>query len=250
MHKFFVEQNNINDDIAIIYGEDVKHIYKVLRLKPSDEVLINNSNGLEYLGEILEIDKTQVKVCLKEKYSISNESNISVTLFQGIPKGSKLDYIVQKGVEVGINDFYLVETKRVIVKGEKDESRKLERLNKISKEAAKQSKRSIIPWVNSKISFSDMLSKLKEYDVIIVPYENKEEYGIKKLFLEKKDISIKKVAIIIGPEGGFEEEEINLLEQQKSSIVTLGPRILRTETAGVIAAAIVLYEIGDIGGKI
>lgn len=246
MHKFFVTPNNIEGQKAIIQGDDVKHIYKVLRLDVGDEIIINNSQGQEYLGSIADINKSFVAVNLLEAVEKNAESSIQIDLYQGLPKSSKMDYIVQKATEIGVNSVTPIITERVVVKSELGEFKKTDRWKRIALEACKQCKRTIIPDVNAPIIFDDLIEKLKDYDLIVVPYENKEDYGIKKMCESIKEV--KSVAIIIGPEGGFEEEEIKLLEDIGAHIVTLGPRILRTETAGIVTAAVLQYELGDLGG--
>lgn len=250
MHKFFTEENNFYNNSAKIIGDDVKHIYKVLRLTEGEEVIINNTKGREYLAKIKDIMKTEVDVDIIEELTINNESPVKITLFQGMPKAQKMDLIVQKCTELGVNEIFTVITSRVDVKL-KGEFKKIDRLNRISKEAAKQSKRSIIPKVYEPISFKEVLEKIKDMDLFIVPYENAENFGIKKLMdsIESKT-KVKSVGIIIGPEGGFEEEEIKELKENGAYVVTLGKRILRTETAGFVAASLIQYELGDLGGSI
>ena len=248
MHKFFTDENNIYGHSAKIIGDDVKHIYKVLRLNIGEEIIINNTKGKEYLAKIKDITKTEVDVQIIEELSINNESPVEITLFQSIPKSQKMDLIVQKCTELGVNKIVAVITSRVDVKL-KGEFKKIDRLNRISMEAAKQSKRSIIPKVYEPISFQDVLDEMKNIDLFIVPYENAEDFGIRNLMktIDNKD-KIKTVGIIIGPEGGFEDEEIKKLKENGAYIVTLGKRILRTETAGFVAASLNQYEQGDLGG--
>ena len=253
MHKFFTEPHNISDDKGIIVGDDVKHIYKVLRLNEGEEVVLNNCEGTEYLGKINSINKREVIIDIIEKLDTNNESDIKIHLFQGLPKGQKMDLIVQKGTELGINEFIPTITRRVDVKL-KGEFKKLDRLNRIALEASKQSKRSIIPKVKEVINFDEAMSQLKDMDLVLVPYENAENFGIKTLMRqlreENVDLSyIHNVGIVIGPEGGFEEEEITALSNQGAYIVTLGKRILRTETAGFTATALIQYELSDLGGN-
>ncbi|GAA0718865.1 16S rRNA (uracil(1498)-N(3))-methyltransferase [Clostridium malenominatum] len=250
MHKFFVPEEFIFEEEAIIEGDDVKHIYKVLRLSLGEKVTINNCNGQEYLGVIKEITKKEVRVELKEKLHINNESSVEIYLFQGLPKSSKMDLIVQKNCELGIREITPIITERVIVKSEIGEYKKLDRWVRIALEASKQSKRTLIPKINSPIEFEELLDKLKEMDLIVVPYENEEGFGIKNLVGTLRDKEIKKVGVIIGPEGGFEEKEIQVLRSIGAHIVTLGPRILRTETAGFVCTSLIMYELGDLGGKI
>lgn len=247
MHKFFTPAENIIENFAKIIGDDVKHIYKVLRLTEGDTVVLNDCEGNEFLASIKDISKSEVNLEIKEKLDFNNESKINITLFQGIPKAQKMDLIVQKGTELGINIFRPIVTDRVDVKV-KGEFKKLDRLNRIALEACKQSKRSIIPKVLEPITMDELVIKLEDYDLIVVPYENAEEYGIKRLSKEINKENIKNVGIVVGPEGGFEKEEIEILKNAGGKIVTLGKRILRTETAGFVAATLIQYELADLGG--
>lgn len=253
MHKFFVDPKYITGDTAIICGDDVKHIYKVLRLQPGEKVGINNTKGKEFLAEIQDVSKTQVTVNILEELATNNESPIEVYLFQGIPKSSKMDFIVQKCTELGVFKITPLITERVIVKNEIGEFKKVDRWQKIALEACKQSKRTIIPEIETPIDFKEFKARIKSMDLMIVPYENEKGTGIKNVINEIKEINeinkIKKVGIVIGPEGGFEEEEIYELISLGAKIVTLGPRIMRTETAGMVSLSLIMYELGDLGGE-
>ena len=163
-----------------------------------------------------------------------------------------MDLIVQKGTELGVTEFIPTITHRVDVKL-KGEFKKLDRLNRVALEAAKQSKRSIIPKVSEPIEFDEMIEKINSLDLVLVPYENAENFGIKKLVnnLEKNGSieKIKSVGIFVGPEGGIEEDEIEKLKENGAHIITLGKRILRTETAGFVATSLIQYELSDLGGN-
>ena len=250
MHKFFTPKENFIENTAKILGDDVKHLYKVLRLNEGDKIVLNNCDGDEFLAEIRTITKQEVIVDIEEKLEINNESEVKIYLFQGLPKAQKMDLIVQKGTELGITEFIPTLTERVDIKL-KGEFKKLDRLNRIALEAAKQSKRTIIPKVSEPISFEEALKRMESLDLVIVPYENAENFGIKTLFNDENiDTSkIKKVGILVGPEGGFELNEISRLKENGAYIVTLGSRILRTETAGFVATSLVQYELGDLGGS-
>ena len=250
MHKFFTPKENFIDNEAKILGDDVKHLYKVLRLNEGDKIVLNNCDGEEFLASISTITKQEVIVEIEEKLQINNESSVKIYLFQGLPKAQKMDLIVQKGTELGITEFIPTLTDRVDIKL-KGDFKKLVRLNRIALEAAKQSKRSIIPNVVDPISFDEALDKMNNLDMVIVPYENAENFGIKTLFnhTDLDRTKIKTVGILVGPEGGFEEDEINRLKENGAYIVTLGSRILRTETAGFVATSLVQYELGDLGGN-
>lgn len=249
MHKFFTPSEYVFGDYAKIIGDDVKHIYKVLRLSEGEEVVLNDCNGTEYLAKINEVTKSEVILDIVKKLDLNNESNIEIVLFQGMPKAQKMDLIVQKGTELGITKFVPLITDRVDVKL-KGDFKKLDRLNRIALEACKQSKRSIIPRVLKPIKINDLIKEIKEFDLLIVPYENKEDFGIKSLMKDLDKNSIKRIGIVVGPEGGFEEAEIEKLKTEGAYIITLGKRILRTETAGFVATSLIQYELGDLGGKI
>lgn len=254
MHKFFTSKELIDGNIGKIIGDDVKHIMKVLRLTTGEEVILNNCEGVEYLAQIDMVNKQEVTLNIIKTIEGSNESAIEIVLYQGLPKSQKMDLIVQKGTELGIYEFKPVITSRVDVKL-KGEFKKLDRLNRISLEAAKQSKRSIVPKVLDPIEFEDVLKEIEDLDLMLVPYENSEGFGIKTLMNNlakenKKLDNIKTVGILVGPEGGFEEEEIARLKDKGAHIVTLGKRILRTETAGFVAASLIQYELSDLGGVI
>lgn len=245
MHKFFVGNNQIDNNSIYIAGKDLIHIKNVLRLKPGDKIEIS-CEGNNYLTEIMEITKENVRTKIINASIGDREPSIEITLYQGLAKGSKMDLIIQKCVEIGVKDFYAIETDRAVVKinDKKKEESKLKRWQSIAEEAAKQSKRDYIPNVKGIIRFQDMINNLNEENNIIVPYENEENLSIKDGL---KTVKGNKINLIIGPEGGFESNEIKSLEAIGASIVTLGPRILRTETAGLVASTIILYELGDLG---
>lgn len=252
MHKFFTPKELINGDVAKIIGDDVKHIYKVLRISEGEKVTLNNCEGIEYLGKVTSVSKQEALIEILEKLELNNESDIKIYLFQGLPKSQKMDLIVQKGTELGITEFIPIITHRVDVKL-KGEFKKLDRLNRIALEAAKQSKRSIIPKVSEPIEFEEVLERINSLDLLIVPYENANNFGIKTLInkLRKENIidNVKSVGIFVGPEGGIEEYEIERLKDKGAHIVTLGKRILRTETAGFVATSLIQYELSDLGGN-
>ena len=252
MHKFFTPKELINGDVAKIIGDDVKHIYKVLRISEGEKVTLNNCEGVEYLGKVTSVSKQEVLIEILEKLESNNESDVKIYLFQGLQKSQKMDLIVQKGTELGITEFIPTITHRVDVKL-KGEFKKLDRLNRIALEAAKQSKRSIIPKVLEPIEFDEVLEKMNSLDLLIVPYENANNFGIKTLINELRKgntiDNIKNIGIFVGPEGGIEEYEIERLKDKGAHIVTLGKRILRTETAGFVATSLIQYELSDLGGN-
>lgn len=257
MDRFFVEPEHLNLDDKTLYidGEDVKHISKVLRYGQGDEIEVCDSNGHEYICRIESIDKTRIDLSIVDEVDINRESRIRVSLYQGVPKSTKMEIILQKLTEAGVDEIVLVNTKRSVVniKGDKAD-RKFDRWERIIYEAAKQCKRGMIPKLRGILSFKEALEDMGKNDINICPYEVEKSLGIKealqtgqvKKILENKDEV--RVGIFIGPEGGFAEEENEMVKTAGIASVTMGPRIFRTETASIVATAITLYELGDIGG--
>ena len=246
MHKFFVQDSSIEKPYIYIYGDDIAHISKVLRLKKNDSIQVS-CNGFEYICSIMQIDKDRVTCIINSEFKNNTEPDVHVTLFQGLPKAAKMDFIIQKCVEAGIYRIQPVLTKRVVLDLEgKDLKGKMERWNRISLEAAKQSNRGIVPPVLKPVTFDTALDAASTMDLSIIPYEDEKTTDIKDVF--KKHAGIINAGIFIGPEGGFEKEEIDKCSERNIIPVTLGPRILRTETAGLVTAVLILFETDNMGG--
>ena len=251
MPKFFVKQEQINGDIIIIQGQDVNHIKKVLRAKIGDELQICNSqNGENFLCDIKEIENEKILCKIKQEIEEKVESNIEVTIFQGLPKADKMEYIIQKSVELGVYDITPVEMKRCVVKlNEKDKNKKELRWQKISEVAAKQCGRDIIPQINKTINIKDICELIKKYDIVLVAYENEKEKTLKEQLkllkeqTEQKKDKVIKIGIVIGPEGGLEEQDVEILKENGAKIITLGKRILRTETVALNVLSVIMYEL-------
>ena len=250
MDRFFTPKNNINleQNTCIIEGEDVKHISRVLRSRENDKLEVCDMENNEYICEIKEINKDNILLDIIEKVNIKRESNLKVKLYQGMPKGTKMELILQKLTEIGVDEIVLVQAKRSVTKiDNKKEDKKIERWERIIYEAAKQSKRGKIPKLTGVLTFKEALADMQNNDLNICPYENERTISIKEAI---KDSSANTIGIFVGPEGGFEEEEIEKIQEIDGKVVSLGPRILRTETASVVASSIVLYELSDLGGNI
>lgn len=250
MDRFFTPKNNINleQNTCIIDGEDVKHISRVLRCKENDKLEVCDMDNNEYICEIREINKDNILLDIIEKVNIKRESSLKVKLYQGMPKGTKMELILQKLTEIGVDEIVLVQTKRSVTKiDNKKEDKKIERWERIIYEAAKQSKRGKIPTLRGVLTFKEALEDMKNNDLNLCPYENERTISIKECL---KDVSADTIGIFVGPEGGFEEDEIEKIQDIDGKVVSLGPRILRTETASVVASSIVLYELSDLGGNI
>ena len=254
MPKFFIKQNQIENNQIKIIGNDINHIKNVLRAKVGEEIEICNSDLQEnYICKIKTIEKEKINLEIIEKISSISESNIKVTIFQGIPKADKMELIIQKSVELGVYDITPVEMKRCVVKlQEKDKIKKIERWQKISEVAAKQSGRDYIPKVNNCIRLKEILNQRSEYDEIILAYEKEKENTlkqeisqIKQKFNSKLKAEELKIGIIIGPEGGIDEEEEKMLRENGIRVITLGNRILRTETVALNMLSIIMYELEE-----
>lgn len=249
MPRFFVKSAQIEQEKINIIGEDVKHIKSVLRKMPGDTVEIcNQEDRKAYECEIIEIkeDKIINKIIKELEFQ---ENQIKVDIYQGLPKADKMELIIQKSVELGVNAIIPVEMKRCVVKlDSKSADKKTERWQKIAESAAKQSGRNTIPEIKPLIKVEDIIKSKNEYDSIIVCYENEKDNTLKKELLQLKEISQRSgkvnIAVVIGPEGGLEEKDVENLKQNGAKIVTLGNRILRTETVALNVLSIIMYELG------
>ena len=221
MPKFFANQEQVDEEKIKIIGNDVNHIKNVLRKKVGDKLTICNTfNMKDYVCEILKIDEDYIQCEIKEELENNTESNIKVTIMQGLPKADKMELIIQKSVELGVYDITPIEMKRCVVKlNEKDKQKKIQRWQKISEVAAKQCGRNIIPNINSVINIKNICNLIKEYDIVLVAYENEQEVTIKqelKKIKEKYNNKEIKIAVVIGPEGGISPEEVALLQEHRS----------------------------------
>lgn len=247
MPRFFINSKDIFDDNINVTGEDYNHIKKVLRLKCGEIITLSDGEGLEYVAEIVEFGDGFVHTKVIESFKNTTEPPVKVTLYQGLPKSDKMDFIIQKSVELGISKIVPVLTERTVVRldSEKDALKKCERWNRISLEAAKQCNRGIIPKIEIPISFKEAIKQTEDKALSLIPYEKEAKNSLKRV-LERVD-SISDISVFIGPEGGFTEQEIEEAVSSGLSSVTLGPRILRTETAGIAVLSILMYELGDVG---
>lgn len=248
MYKFFVKDDQINDNKIQIIGKDVNHIKNVLRLQ-KDEVIqaCNIDTSKSYITRIVELSNDCVIVEVLEECNESTETKILVHIFQGLPKQEKMETIIQKATEIGVSDITPVKMERCVVKlDEKTASKKIERWQKIAEVAAKQSKRDKIPNVHSCVNLKSIYEKLEEYDIVIMAYEEERENHIKQILTNLPHERELKIAVIIGPEGGIAKEEVKLLNELSNlKTVTLGRRILRTETASLVLASVIMYEFDE-----
>lgn len=247
MARFFVNESDITGQLVKISGPDAHHISRVLRLKPDDYIEVVLGSGKIGKVKLIAFADDLVEGQIVQSYQADQESPINLRLYQGLAKGDKMDLVVQKAVELGVTEIIPFSSRFTVVKldGAAAEKRR-QRWQRIAEEAAKQCRRTQIPNVSPVMGFQEVLDQLSVRDeehLVLLPYENEERQGIKDLEVG----SCSTVSVIIGPEGGFHVQEVEGAQQIGAKIITLGPRILRTETAGLVALSLVGYRWGDLG---
>ena len=240
MYHFFVEPHQIGAEEIRIEGSDVNHIRNVLRMKPGEEILISSREGGDYFCRVEELEPEYVSAKIQEEWE-NKELPARIHLFQGLPKGDKMELIIQKAVELGVNSITPVMTRRCVSRPDaKSMKKKLERYNRIALEAAKQSGRGIIPQVNPLLELDQALGQMQQSGCPILFYENATAPARQLL-----QSATGEIAILIGAEGGFDEDEVERAKDAGCSILSLGKRILRCETAPLAALSIIMYETGN-----
>lgn len=247
MHQFFIESKLEAPEFVWIEGEDARHIERVLRMRVGELVYIVLNHQVQWQGEIEAFDSGRVQVALVEKMPAPEADPARIVLYQGIPKSDKMDWIVQKATELGVEGIVPVQMKRSVSRIEKKDKaeKKRTRWQRIADEAAKQSKRLTIPRVELAVDFKTFIDDLEPNSQVLVAYEDEKHQGLHKPLLAV-DPS-KPIGIVVGPEGGFEADEIDALRTAGAEIIGLGRRILRTETASLALIALIQYECGDLG---
>lgn len=247
MQKFFVKTNQIENKKITIIGTDVNHIANVLRMKQGEKILIGDKETLKkYIVKIEEIKKEEIITSIEEILDIQVESNVKIDLYQGLPKADKMELIIQKTTEIGIENIIPIDMVRCVVKlEEKEAKKKIERWQKIAETAAKQSKRDKVPQIKNKVKLKQILEKIKEYDMFLVAYEEETKCMLKQELKKIENKENYKIGILVGPEGGIDAKEIEILKESGAKIISLGKRILRTETAPITMVSNILYELED-----
>ncbi len=244
MHQFFVDPHQIQGNRILIEGSDVNHIKNVLRMKVGEELAVSNGqDGKEYGCTILEFQEDSIVCELRSVKEDGAELSSQVYLFQGLPKADKMEMIIQKCVELGVHAIVPVATKRCVVKlDDKKAKSKITRWQGIAEAAAKQSKRRIVPQIMDVMSFRQAIGFVQDFEVKIIPYELAEDMAKTKEIIQ----AIKpgqRIAVFIGPEGGFDESEVSEALSSGTEPITLGKRILRTETAGFTVMSWIMYQL-------
>ena len=244
MYQFFIEDENAAEDFVTIEGSDVNHIKNVLRMKPGEKIRVCTRNGQNYFCSISDITESFVRADILEKEAESTELPCRIYLFQGLPKNDKMEWIIQKTVELGVYEVIPVAMKNCVVKlDEKKAAKKLQRWQAIAESAAKQSKRTVIPAVKQPVTYKEALKIASELDITLVPYENERGMDATREIMGQLKVG-QTIGVVVGPEGGFAPEEIALVDEHATMHrISLGRRILRTETAGLAALAMLVYNL-------
>ncbi len=240
MTRLFAQEKLSDRDTIELNEEDSRYISQVLRMRPGEEVTVVDADGLELICEISEITKKQVTLNINDRRENSSEPPFKVTLFQCVSKGERMDLTVQKCTELGVSSIVPVLSERCVVKmNAKDSKGKIDRWQKIALEASRQSGRGIVPKIEEPMPLEKAYELISDYDLTIFPWEEETGKGLKSAL---QSFNGKKIAIFIGPEGGFSQKEADDAVDRGAIRVTLGPRILRTETAGAAVLAMIIYE--------
>ncbi len=246
MHRFFVSAQAINDNRVTLRGTIVHQMRDVLRMKLGDEVVLLDNTGAAYRVQLTLLEREVVRGRVADKWKLDTEPRARITLYQGLMKGQKFEWVLQKGTELGIADFVPVLSARCILGSLDDVSEaRMERWQRIVVEAAEQAGRALIPRLAAAMLFARACESAPRYGLSLIPWEGEHALGLREA-LQRVPPS-KEINLFIGPEGGFAEEEITTAKEFGVIPVTLGPRILRAETAGLAAAAAILFELGDFG---
>lgn len=245
MQNFFVTPSQVEGESIYIEGSDVNHIRHVLRMRIGEELMVSDGNNQRYRCTVSGFEEERVELRIVETLEADTELPSRIYLFQGLPKQEKMELIVQKCVELGVYEVIPVAMKRCVVKfDDKKAQKKRERWQEIARSAAKQAGRSRIPQVSEVMSYKDALQKAQELDVLLIPYELARDMKETKEILRSIQPG-QSVGIFIGPEGGFEKEEVELALSSGAKEITLGRRILRTETAGLSIVSVLMFHLEE-----
>ena len=248
MHQFKVKSEDLSKEIFEMTGDEAQHLICVLRLKKNDFVSLFDGMGKKVIATIIAINRDSVKLKIIETRVLDAEPMVEITLYQSIPKKDKFEWIIQKATELGAKQIVPIITERTIVNiTNENVAKKLLRWQKIAQEASKQSNRACIPLVSEPMPFNKILNNLN-HDLVLFLWNSEQSEKIKTVLDKFNGAKLKSVGVFIGPEGGWSPSEIEIAKTKNIISVSLGPRILRTETASLTVLTILLYEFGDIGG--
>ncbi|TCZ77021.1 16S rRNA (uracil(1498)-N(3))-methyltransferase [Paenibacillus albiflavus] len=248
MQRYFIASNQFGDHKVTITGDDAHHLIRVMRAEIGDECICSDGISKEALVKITAIDKVIVEAEITQHLSMTAEPAVQVWVAQSLPKADKMELVIQKGTEIGATGFIPFISERTVVQYDaKKEAKRAERWNKIAKEAAEQAHRNRIPAIESVHSWKQLLASLNEFDAVWICYEQEGELGFRSLVRTALANQATKVLLIVGPEGGFTAEEVQAVTTAGGKSISLGQRILRTETAAMVGLTCILYESGEMG---
>lgn len=243
MYRFFVPEENLREKQIVIQGDDVNHIKNVLRMPVGERVTISCGKGVDYVCSIAKLGEHEIVLDIQEKQPVKTELPVEIILFQALPKKDKMELVIQKAIELGVSRVVPVKAKRCVVKlDDKKEEKKITRWQAIAEAAAKQSGRGIIPEIHSVLGFEQALAMAEKLATVLIPYELCENMT-DSVQAMKKAAAGKSIGIFIGPEGGFERSEVEQAIDHGAIPISLGKRILRTETAGLAALSVLMFMI-------
>ncbi len=244
MSRFYSSPDNIKEEHIYIKGDEAHHVYKVMRLRPNDKVIVFNGTTREYEGTIIEADRKLIKVEINKINEIPTKRELNVSIAVSLPKRKKMDLIVQKCTELGVKEIIPMRTKRSVISiDKKREEKKITRWSQIAKEAAKQCGRTGIPKLKLLKLYDELLKEAKSYDYVIMPCLTEKNKNLSNFFKSEKIKKKDKILVIIGPEGGFSQDEIDKAEKENFFLVSLGSRILRTETAAIYMMSVLSFYL-------
>ncbi|HHY38226.1 MAG TPA: 16S rRNA (uracil(1498)-N(3))-methyltransferase [Clostridia bacterium] len=251
MHRFFITERDLKNDVALLSPEDTRHARDVLRLDAGDHIVLVIPDGPQYVAQITLVGPSRMAAQILREQTCAPEPPVKITLYQGIPKGDKMDMAVQKCTELGIHKIVPVFCRRTVIRWDETKCReRQQRWQRIAKEAARQSRRGSYPQVAFPVEFERTVTGLDvtladKETLGLVPWEQERRHGVKQILKSHKHV--KNILLWIGPEGGLDPSEVAMVTRAGGLPVSLGPRILRSETAGLVVVAILLYEFGDLG---
>lgn len=254
LQRYFVQPEQFGDEIVKITGEDVKHIARVMRSQIGDKIIVSDGITKVAISEIIVMEQQEIQARITEWLTSQAEPNIQVTVAQSLPKGDKMEIVIQKCTEIGAATFLPFLSERTVVQyDQKKEEKRVQRWCKIAKEAAEQAHRDVIPQVLAPTSWKQLLASLVDFDLVCFCYEKENGQQLRDIVAPFIDEMLPdqqyRVAIVVGPEGGFSEAEVLAAEAAGATSIGLGRRILRTETAAMAALTCIMYESGEMGGR-
>ncbi|RAP76940.1 16S rRNA (uracil(1498)-N(3))-methyltransferase [Paenibacillus montanisoli] len=253
MQRYFVTPEQITDNRVVLTGDDAHHVSRVMRMEAGDAIIVSDGRARVAQATIRSLSPGKVEAEVAEWLPFSGEPVWTVTVAQSLPKGDKMEIVIQKGTEIGAASFLPFQSQRMIVQyDEKKEAKRLDRWGKIAKEAAEQAHRSRIPAIEPVASWRELAARIPDYDLALFCYEKEGGgHGLRDAIAARAEgwgDEERTILLIVGPEGGFTEREAEEAEEAGAVIVGLGKRILRTETAAMVGLACLMYESGEMGG--